>query len=840
MGVYVTHFKKAKMIFLKGKRFEKNIQAGFRKDFSLKKKPKSIVLRITGRTFYKIYINGDFVFYGPARAPHEYSKVNIINIKNFVKIGINKLAIEIAGYNYGNLYVTGEYSFLIAEVESDGDVILYTDEKWKGLELKQKRRYAENYSHARCISEIYDLDDEYYRWRSTAECDVGNIPVEIIHDNVNFLDRGVGIPDYQIVKYAKILNISNVILAPDEEIISNSDYPMMPKTPLVIQEKGSIERPVVDCKNDRDVPFSGEIKFGLISGLSNAQEIYVRTENDTTALDFDFTEMASAFPGIEFSCPDRVTIDLIPVDKLTEDGGFNPNNCHSITVIRLHCKAGRYRFESFEPYSVRYIRVIFRGAKNFILHDVFIRRCQYPDLKGGGFLCSDNDLNRIYEAARVNLRLNTFDNFMDCPGRERGGWAMDSFWTARAARLLFGDTKVERAHLQNFLTDSVNKYFPDFMPACYPAEEGVNIPTWTIFLGLELYEYYRRTADREFLIARAEQVERMIGTLSKYENKHGLLENLPNIYVGTTTSIDEPSANDIYNMPISTATNALYAVMLKCLGEIYNREEWITKAGKILSIIKKVCVIQESDELCHFVPDAFTMNENGEIIRGKYSSESTQYILMWLGILNRDNLPGMFKIMFEEFGPNPVIPFSDNKRFILGTDLLVGTYIRFEVLHKYGEYGKLLREMKRLFTYMIDNGPGTLWEGWGRYSNINHGYASHAAVWLFKSFLGLNIPDEVEKTIDIAPHPCGLHWAKGYTIVNSSIVSVSWKNETKKFEMLVSVPDGYRVNLTIPEEIYGWNIYLKYIDSGEKKNIEWFQKHITDLKKSFILTAVKP
>jgi len=544
-------------------------------------------------------------------------------------------------------------------------------------------------------------------WR-TAAADTVEYPepIEVIHDNnIKFLDRGAGTPDYQTVKYAKLLHVSNVVLAPEGERIT--DYPMMKKTVPETQEKGPIERPVVDCKNDRDIPFSGEIKFGAVSGLSNAQEISIQSENDTTALDFDFVEMASAFPGIEFSCDNKVTIDLVHADKLTEDGGYDPRNCYSITVIRLHCEAGRYRFEAFEPYGVRYMRVIVRGAKSFVLHDVFMRRCQYPDLKGGTFLCSNNDLNRIYDAARVNLRLNTFDNFMDCPGRERGGWAMDSFWTARAARLLFGDTKVERAHLENFLADSLSKYFPDFLPACYPAQEGCCIQNWTIFIGLELYEYYRRTADLEFCRDRAGQVEKMIGTLSKYENKHGLLEELPEIiYVDGTTA-----SHDLYNRPISTATNAMYAVMLQRLGEIYNREDWIAKADKILDIVKEVCIIPDTDDFGHFVPDAFAIDDAGNITKGKYSSESAQYVYMWLDIIDRDKLPGMFRMMFEEFGANPVIPFSNSAAYVLQAEAFVGTGIRFEVLHKFGEYAKLLNEMTKIYIYMIDNGPGTMWEG---------------------------------------------------------------------------------------------------------------------------------
>jgi alpha-L-rhamnosidase len=174
---------------------------------------------------------------------------------------------------------------------------------------------------------------------------------------------------------------------------------------------------------------------------------------------------------------------------------------------------------------------------------------------------------------------------------------------------------------------------------------------------------------------------------------------------------------------------------------------------------------------------------------------------------------------------------------ILGSDLFVGTGFRFEALHAGGEHARLMNEMIHLYLYMIDNGPGTLWEGWGRGSSINHGYPSHAVVWLFKSFLGINIPDEVEKTIDIAPHPCGMTWAKGYTRAGSGVVSVSWKCEPRKFTMDVCVPDGYRVTLKLPDEFWGWNARLYHGDGREEASLAPGQTSLMGIEKSFRLEA---
>ena len=208
------------------------------------------------------------------------------------------------------------------------------------------------------------------------------------------------------------------------------------------------EDPVAECEYDREIPFRGTARPSA-GGNGGFVELHVESSEDSTALTYDFGELSSSFVGVEVSLPAGGAVDLVHADRIGDDGTIDPHGCASRCVVRLYCPRGRTRLESFEPYCVRYLRVIVRRARAFTLHDVFLRRYQYPDLVGGTFLCSDGKLNRIYEAARLTLRANTVDVFLDTPGRERGGWLCDSFWTARAARLMFGDTRVERAMLEN-------------------------------------------------------------------------------------------------------------------------------------------------------------------------------------------------------------------------------------------------------------------------------------------------------------------------------------------------------------------------------------------------------
>lgn len=62
-------FENAKQIFIKNCREKVNFQAGFRCKFNAMA-DREYELHITGATLYSIYLNGVFIFYGPARAAH--------------------------------------------------------------------------------------------------------------------------------------------------------------------------------------------------------------------------------------------------------------------------------------------------------------------------------------------------------------------------------------------------------------------------------------------------------------------------------------------------------------------------------------------------------------------------------------------------------------------------------------------------------------------------------------------------------------------------------------------------------------------------------------------------
>ena len=90
-------------------------------------------------------------------------------------------------------------------------------------------------------------------------------------------------------------------------------------------------------------------------------------------------------------------------------------------------------------------------------------------------------LNRLFAAGGETFRQNALDIFMDCPSRERAGWLCDSFFTARVAKDLCGDTRSRRISSRTSSLPPKFAFLPDGMlPMCYPADhnDGVFIPNW--------------------------------------------------------------------------------------------------------------------------------------------------------------------------------------------------------------------------------------------------------------------------------------------------------------------------------------------------------------------------
>ncbi len=771
-------FKKAKAIFLKDKSKTPNTFARFWKNAGIKSG--RIKIRITAASFYRLYINGKFVCHGPARSGIGTARVDEYPIDDYITDGENLFEIEAACYYnaFGTVNdITNEPGFVIAEIFGDRErSVLHTDKTWGGMLINQRDRYAQRHSHCRQVTEVWDLS------RYNEPYEVEEVPAPA------FIPRGVPYPDFGRVYAKSLIDVcayeydDNIKVKPKFYDLWREEY--QSKGEYVGRQDMTLRRVPLDCAVKKT---GGAVSFGASA------------KNAVKAAVYDMKEMRVGFIDFDISLSKAAAVDVIYSERLEDDGeiisqaGFN-------TCFRVYCGKGATHFTSFEPYAFRYIKILVRTDKPFCVNSLGLITYVTPDQRGGTFLCSDEDINRIYDASYKTLLLNTLDIFMDCPDRERGGWLCDSLWTGRAAALMLADPSIERAMIENFLCVPAQDCYYGFFPQCYPATGDFKngaLTTWSFWFVIEIYEYFKRTGDKELTDRFKPRLDAFFDGVSKLCGEHGLFESHSTVFVDWSLS-----NNHEYVYPISCAANVEYACALECYDKLYGVPKAKAHAEKIRKTLQGVAIDLGGYDPRYILHDSLKY-ENGRLTGKPYFSEAAQYTMLWGELFTKEECPGLIDAVVNELGPCP-----DRKPPALdigAANMFIGLCIRLDMLSKLGYTEQMLKEIRYLCGIMLKEGPGTLWETVSGKASRCHGFMAHIGVLLSRDILGLDIPQTVpEKTVRIAPHILGLKFAKGTVSTPDGVISVSWSMDEKRFELNVNAPETYAVDLTLPEEVRGY------------------------------------
>ena len=116
-------FQKALPVWPKGRAEEVNLTCRF---FTQIPQHQQAKLLVAASSLYRLFVNGSFAAYGPARGPKGYFRVDEIDLTPFLTQGANSLCIEVTGYNCNSFYLMNQPSFLLAEVTAGGQILAHT------------------------------------------------------------------------------------------------------------------------------------------------------------------------------------------------------------------------------------------------------------------------------------------------------------------------------------------------------------------------------------------------------------------------------------------------------------------------------------------------------------------------------------------------------------------------------------------------------------------------------------------------------------------------------------------------------------------------------------------
>ncbi len=663
------------------------------------KKSENAILRISGYTGYQVFVNGEFIHFGPARAGRGYYRTDEINISEHLKNKLNEIVVISTGYYCDTFEWLKEPSFFCAEIVSEGEVVAYTGgDGWRAFSLSERIKRVQRYSYQRAFAEVYDM--------SRAD-DCREVELELCEDK-KFIEREISYPEFPRESVESLYCTGSALHVAPERLYS-----------------------------DRAVANAGTTVDGFpvdeaeVVSIHKLQHLELREEGGTVSLPtlmgsdtFVGASMRSNTTGlieIELRCIEDTEL-YVAFDEILVDGKIDYTRNNTSNVIFYRLKGGSdYKLLTAEPYTFKYVSVINVGGKAELRYVGVVR----TDFNASEIVMRlkperhDAVIERIYSAAVETFRQNTFDIYMDCPSRERAGWLCDSFFTARVERLLSGKSTVEKCFLSNFAMEESYRGLPKGMlPMCYPSEfrNPEYIPNWAMWYFLELREYLDRTGDRELIDDLRPKMLALCEYFERFENSDGLLERLEG-WVFVEWSMCNKLTQDV-NYP----SNMLYYLFLKTLYELYGDEKYNEKAKKLRKIIR------EQSRMGLFFSDNSVFSDGKLTLTGE-RTETCQYYAFFTGVATPEEDGELLKTLVDDFGPERAK--SGKWREIHPSNAFIGNYLRLELLARYGIYDKLEENIRGYFDYMAAL-TGTLWEHKDIKASCNHGFASHVLIWLDK------------------------------------------------------------------------------------------------------------
>ena len=702
-----SSFRTAAPVWVQGLETEMNVTCGFYA--AVPKCDGDTVIRIAAASLYHLYINGEFVCYGPVRTAHGFHKIDAIRIDGMLDRDVNHIAVEVYNSYVGAYSLIKAPAFVQAEVEADGQIVACTDAENPGftaMRLTHRIQKVQRYNSQRAFVESYRLSPLQNLWR---EGDFSGVKTEslIQTEPKALLPRELPMHNYSFVPAETVVSGGTVETYMPEQIIRPWPQDCMGDV---------IQGYTIDEQEFALTDIFQTLRFR--SGLApNALPCRV-AENNYIVL--DALQEKSGLICLRFSCA-VPTILWINWDELLTDGFVDRNRANPTAVICLELEPGTYDFQTFDVYTLKNLQLTCTKG-SLELQGAGIREYRYPLPITIDCGCDDPVHQKIWRAAVETFCQNASDIFMDCPGRERAGWLCDSYFIGRVEHTLTGKCVMERQFLENFLLPERFEFLPKGMlPMCYPSDHNDEnfIPNWAMWYVLQLADYVKRTGDRSLADKAKQRIYDLIDFFRSYLNESGLLENLPK-----WVFIEWSKAND-FVQNVSYPSNMLYCGMLRAAGALYEDTALTEQADAICEVIRKQSFNGE------FFIDNAIRDEDGKLQITDNRSETCQYYAFFFDIATPQLHPDLWRRLITEFGPHrsKLGLWPD----IYPSNAFIGNYLRLDTLVRHGLRKQAMDEMRGYFEHMADT-TGTLWEHSDTQASCNHGFASYYA-YLLKQIL---------------------------------------------------------------------------------------------------------
>ena len=489
--------------------------------FTLELKGAADAIFLAAADFYRVFLDGKFVSYGPNRTAAGFARPRRIPLN-----GARKIEVVVSSYHVSCYCCDRQLPYFGAQVLNEGRVVAESED-FSCFYSDERREDVPRYTFQRGFVEVYDMRAVKIK---------PLVPYRV--EAPMLLQEAPDRSDYALERFALRGEAGPVF----DEVVT----PMWEQHPALHTPEGY---------------FSVSKDF-----LEEVREGYAV---------FDYALPCSEAGFLKLSVRARSEVRIFAVfDEFLPNGKwvFGRSSCYDLISWAL--PAGEREVTAAEPYVMKYLRLFVKGDAD--VRPEFI--CQR---RQGAFLTrpktQDEKCRAVLAAAEKTFRHNAVDIFTDCPGRERAGWLCDSYFTGKAEYYFTGKNEVEHDFLENYILAETEELEAGMLPECFPAQFNDHgfIPNWAMWYIIELKDYLGRTGDRDLTTRSKEKVYGVIRFLDRYRNENGLLENLEN-----WVFLEWSKANEFIG-GVNFPSNMLYSFTLKCAAELYGDKELLKRSEEM-------------------------------------------------------------------------------------------------------------------------------------------------------------------------------------------------------------------------------------------------------------------
>ncbi len=468
----------------------------FRKTFELTEKPSEFIIHVSADNRYQLFVNGNFITYGPARGDLQHWRFESLDISADLKKGVNVLAAVV--WNFGKDMPFSQMSNRTAFIMTGNgpeESIVNTNDSWRVLKNKAYQPvtgFAEVLNTFIVVGPGDRVDGKSYPW-------------------------GWEKADFDDQEWSQAAPITR---GKPRSVGTDGDWMLVPRSIDLMQigfdSFQSIRRMEgVDLK---------------VTDLNSGQDIKINPHHKASFL-LDQGYLTKSYPKLILSKGKDATIRLTYAEALFDELGQkgNRNEIEGKKMIGNYdvfmADGGDARIFSplwFRTY--RYLQVdIETKEEPLLIHQLFSSPTGFPLKQNSSF---ESDQERLAEVWKVGFRtaqLCAGEIYYDCPYYEQMQYVGDTRIQALISLYVDGTDQLMRKAIELYDQSRI----PDGLTQSrYPSSSMQIIPPYSLFWIAMVHDYWYYRDDPGFVKSYLMGIRNVLYWFENHVDDQGMLGSL--------------------------------------------------------------------------------------------------------------------------------------------------------------------------------------------------------------------------------------------------------------------------------------------------------------------------